>query len=274
MEVRSEILLQPGFTDRLCLKLQMSGPKLEPTIQIWGVGVFQNHSDLNNVRDACCKAQYIAGDHNLELWNPRDRGRVVANLNCGLFRQLFRQGRTEKGDDYCVIIGALAMQLGAIISDDDKEKLHDHSRLARMHPATKAQVEKALNEYKNNGEVWNFESPDYLDTMRTYAKMGGNPGSELIEPFTFETELMASAESFFYGGEAAVPGRSRPPTENMKGTTGRKRGKGKVIDERRLLKKYAKIAKSKEASTRASYSSVLNHNFGSSTYLLVRRVTV
>lgn len=243
--------------------LQMS-LKFIPDLRVWGVGVFQCHNDLSNVRDACRIARLIA-DPYLELWYPRDRRRVVANLNCGLFRQFCRQWRSEKGHDFFVIIGALAMQLGAFISDEDKEKLHDSLRLARMHPATKAQVEKALNEYKNDGEVWDFESPNYFETMRTYGKAGGNPASELIEPFAFETELMASAENFFNGGEAAVPGRSRPSTEQVKKKTGRERDEGIAIDDRALLEKYAAMYMAEEESTGAGDGNFSDHTTGSST---------
>ena len=133
----------------------------------WGEGIFQNDTDLDNAGDINEAARQITGDTKLDIEMPRDREEVVAKFNNGLFGQLLRRYLAEKNKDFIVILGALAMKLGATVSEDARKFIRASLKSAYMHEPAKKQVRKALKEYKNNGEAWNFSSPGLLDTVET-----------------------------------------------------------------------------------------------------------
>lgn len=72
------------------------------------------------------------------------------------------------------------MQLGIRISDKDLQVLRDTLPGAKMYDEAKAQMQKGLDGYKNDGEPWDFESLGLEDTIRV---KGENlfPSCKLVE---------------------------------------------------------------------------------------------
>lgn len=174
----------------------------------WGEGIFQNDTDLDNEIDIGQAACKITGDSEIRFYNPRNRQEVVNKLNGGLFQQLLQQFLSNKEKDYIVILGALAMQLGATVSDDDKKTIRANLKGAYMHQPAKAQVRKALNEYKSNGEGWDFESSGLDETVMMTAAAGkggydADSKNDLLYP---RDGADGVSEDFFKGAKAAVPG--------------------------------------------------------------------
>ena len=65
-----------------------------------------------------------------------------------------------------IYLGALAMRLGVKIDDKDMQVLRDTLPRAKMYDEAKAQMQKGLDGYKNDGEAWDFESLGLEDTIR------------------------------------------------------------------------------------------------------------
>lgn len=82
-------------------------------------------------------------------------GRKVADLNAS---SSWKHG--------IIYLGALAMQLGVQIGDKDMHVLRDTLPRARMYDEARAQMQKGLDGYKNNGEAWDFESLGLEETIR------------------------------------------------------------------------------------------------------------
>lgn len=55
------------------------------------------------------------------------------------------------------------MLLGVKVSDEDMRVLRDTLPRTKMYDEAKAQMQKALDGYKNDGEAWNFETT--MDTI-------------------------------------------------------------------------------------------------------------
>ena len=58
------------------------------------------------------------------------------------------------------------MQLGVKINAKDMLVLQDTLPRAKMYDEAKAQMQKGLHGYKNNGEAWDFDSLNLEDTIR------------------------------------------------------------------------------------------------------------
>lgn len=125
---------------------------------------------------------------------PANRERTLLFLNHGLFHKLLmflvnteqHYLRYDKGE--CVLLlGAYSMKLGAVIEKDDLMIIRSALQHIEIHAEVKKQMEKALNEYKSNGEGWDFESSsigmrlplaDRKSAYRTLDQIGSesNPG--------------------------------------------------------------------------------------------------
>ena len=62
------------------------------------------------------------------------------------------------------------MQLGVKIGDVDMQVLRDTLPRAEMYDEARAQMQKGLDGYKDDGEGWDFESLGLDDTMTTEAE--------------------------------------------------------------------------------------------------------
>lgn len=58
------------------------------------------------------------------------------------------------------------MQLGVKISDKDMQVLRDTLPRTKMYDETKAQMQKGLDGYRNDGEAWDFESLGLQETIQ------------------------------------------------------------------------------------------------------------
>ena len=176
----------------------------------WGEGIFQNDTDLDNAIYISRTACEIAGDAGLNFNMPRNREELVTKLNNGLFVQLLQRFLAEKNEDYIVLLGALAMKLGATVNEDAKKSIRASLHSAYMHEPAKKQVMKGLKEYKNNGEAWNFNSSGLLETaaMKMADEAEYDPSSKSYDPRFLSHHLDVIIEDFFMGADVPVPGAS------------------------------------------------------------------
>ncbi len=70
------------------------------------------------------------------------------------------------------------MQLGGHISEDDLKMLRTALIKTPMFDEAKAQMEKGLTEYKNDGTAWDFGSKGLIDTMMSMGDSGAAGGGE------------------------------------------------------------------------------------------------
>lgn len=63
------------------------------------------------------------------------------------------------------------MQLGVKIGDEDMRVLRDTLPRTKIYDEARAQMQKGLDGYKNDGEAWDFESLGLEDTIQA---RGGN----------------------------------------------------------------------------------------------------
>lgn len=130
----------------------------------WGHGIFQNDSDLDIAQcDISDDAKKAMGYPELDLTMPRNRVDVVSKLNAGVFSELLDQYKVKRSKYNMVFLAALSMQLGVIIPKKDMKIIRAAFR--RVEFMGKEQMAKALKEYNNNGEGWDFESPGLIETM-------------------------------------------------------------------------------------------------------------
>lgn len=117
------------------------------------------------------EASKLANDPDFTFWYPENKDEVVTKLNAGLFHQLLEKFQNIDWKHGIVYLGALTMQLGASISEHDMQVLRDTLRRTPMYDEAKAQMEKGLQGYKNDGKEWNFKSPGLNETAAS-----GPPG--------------------------------------------------------------------------------------------------
>lgn len=58
------------------------------------------------------------------------------------------------------------MQLGVKIGDEDMRVLRDTLPRTKMYDEARAQMQKGLDGYRNDGEAWDFESLGLEDTIQ------------------------------------------------------------------------------------------------------------
>ena len=130
----------------------------------------------------------LTGDREISICSPINREYVVRKFNDGFFHELLMRYETKKGeqlwplaDKFAVFLGAYSMVLGVAIGRDDMDILRFALKRVEIDPEAKAQMEKALEGYKSNGEGWDFHG-HYL-------------GLSKIFPFPHELALLTFAQS-------------------------------------------------------------------------------
>ncbi|CAD6592928.1 MAG: hypothetical protein ASARMPRED_006845 [Alectoria sarmentosa] len=105
----------------------------------------------------------LTGDREISICSPINREYVVRKFNDGFFHELLMRYETEKGeqlwplaDKFAVFLGVYSMVLGVAIERDDMDILRFALKRVEIDPEAKAQMEKALEGYKSNGEGWDF----------------------------------------------------------------------------------------------------------------------
>lgn len=95
------------------------------------------------------------------------------------------------------------MKLGAVIEKDDLMIIRSALQHTEIHAEAKKQMEKALNEYKSNGEGWDFESSsigmrlpsaDSESAYRTLDQLGSEPNPGRSVPIEKMEEQDKSGE--------------------------------------------------------------------------------
>ncbi len=134
-------------------------------------GILQTHEarQYGLMLNDYCRQMSNDPDVKISSWvvfnhNMKHRKRTVQYFNCEdhfhefMMRYANEDGSESSTDRYTVYIGAYAMKRGVSIEKKDLEIIRAALKRIKLHPAAKAQVEKALVHYKSNGERWNFES--------------------------------------------------------------------------------------------------------------------
>lgn len=137
----------------------------------WGFGLFQNDADLDAISDISEDAAKAMNIPDLDLAMPRNRADVVGKLNAGVFSDLLDQYKVKQWKPGMVFLAAVSMQLGAIIPNEDMKVVR--AAMRRLEFMGKEQMAKALKEYRNNGEAWDFGSPGLVETMTLKTDVGG-----------------------------------------------------------------------------------------------------
>ena len=88
----------------------------------------------------------------------------IHNLSDEFFHKLITLYLEESGDEkapgltlFAFYIGVYSMQAGIIIREDDKKILRQALEKVELSTVAKTQMEEALENYKNDGEGWDFE---------------------------------------------------------------------------------------------------------------------
>jgi hypothetical protein len=144
----------------------------------WGYGLFQSDSDLDVLDEISSDVGKRINEPDVHLYHPENRKHVVNKLNDGVFHQLLEEYPAKKWKHGIILLGAASMQLGGHISEDDLKMLRTALIKTPMFDEAKAQMEKGLTEYKNDGTAWDFGSKGLIDTMMSMGDSGAAGGGE------------------------------------------------------------------------------------------------
>ncbi|KAF6230534.1 hypothetical protein HO133_004878 [Letharia lupina] len=132
----------------------------------WGYGLFQSDNELDTIEEINEEAGKLANDPLFNFEFPKNHDEVVAKLNAGLFHQLLAKFQAKNWKHGIIYLGALSVQLGVKIGDEDMRVLRDTLPRTKMYDEARAQMQKGLDGYKNDGEAWHFESLGLEDTIQ------------------------------------------------------------------------------------------------------------
>lgn len=158
----------------------------------WGGGLFQSDQDLDIAGEISDEAGM-----NLEMVDDEEMGgkgleATRKALNDGVLKRLFEKYRQAKpsygfwessNKYYLVILGALAMQIGAQIEADRMDLLRSVYKGAGLMDEGLVQFQHALKSYQA-GTPWNFNSPGLIETMNARAtqRQENNPPARFDIP--------------------------------------------------------------------------------------------
>ena len=162
------------------------------SISNYGILEIDSAVPIGEILDKLC--QIWSGYSDVGVRFPANRKLTLQFLNQGHFHKLLTllasAGQYEfvydKGE-WVVLLGAYSMKLGAAIEKEDLMIIRSALQQIEIQTEAKKQMEKALNEYKSNGEGWHFESSsigmrlpsaDSESAYRTLDQLGSesNPG--------------------------------------------------------------------------------------------------
>ena len=124
----------------------------------------ESDADLDVIGDISDQAGQLANDRDFNFWYPNNREKVVEKLNARLFHQLLDKFRAKNWKHGIIYLGALSMQLGVKISDEEMLVLKETLPRTRMYDEAKEQMRVGLEGYKNDGEPWDFKNPGLQET--------------------------------------------------------------------------------------------------------------
>ena len=115
------------------------------------------------------ECEKVTGDSQLRVSTDRMREYTVDffnRTNCfhTILTRFVREDGGEVGvpgedssDKCAVLLGACSMRLGVVIGDKDKDLLRSALHRLNIHRDARKQMEKALEQYKSNGDMWDFD---------------------------------------------------------------------------------------------------------------------
>ncbi|EON63549.1 hypothetical protein W97_02777 [Coniosporium apollinis CBS 100218] len=120
----------------------------------WGYGLLQSDHDYD------C-AGNLSDEAGIELFYPEDPEATRKKLDDGTLSRLFdnHENRTFSPKCTTIILGVLAMQVGAKIEDRHLDLLRSIYRSAGLYEEGERQMRKALERYKNDGTPYSIDSP-------------------------------------------------------------------------------------------------------------------
>lgn len=105
----------------------------------------------------------------IELYRVKEdyREEICTHLDSGLLDTLFDRylNETYRQDYAIVILGALAMRLGARLNDAQLKVLWRLTFRVEMYKKGKDQMYEAIRNYKNDGTPWQFDSPSWVEVL-------------------------------------------------------------------------------------------------------------
>ncbi|KAI4092287.1 MAG: hypothetical protein LQ344_003531 [Seirophora lacunosa] len=131
----------------------------------WGYGLFQSNSDLDVLADISADLAKLVNESEIRLYCPEDPKHVAAKLNGGAFHKLLSEYKGLGWKHGVILLGAATMWLCGYIAQDDMHFLRATLQSTPMTDQAKAQMEKGLEVYKNNGEAWDFGSKGLHEIM-------------------------------------------------------------------------------------------------------------
>lgn len=169
----------------------------------WGYGLFQSDSDLDVLDEISSDVGKCINKPEVHLYHPENHKHVVAKLNDGVFHQILAEYQAKKWNHGVILFGAATMQLGGHISDDDMKMLRTMLPQTPMYDESKAQMQKGLDGYKNDGTAWDFGSKGLIDTMMSMGGGGAAGGGEQAVA-TRQSPLWVHTDSFRLHGRIHV----------------------------------------------------------------------
>ena len=129
--------------------------------------ILKSNFDRRAICQITCDACILTDTNDLNLLNPTNRPSMVQKLNDGLFNSLSTKYLSSEQAHDLLILGALAMRLGASTSAEQRNTFHSLCNVDNLHSNTCIfDLGRALHGYKN-GEPWEFETPPTMIKVAT-----------------------------------------------------------------------------------------------------------
>lgn len=132
------------------------------------------------------EAGRLANDPDFTFWYPENRDQVVEKLNAGLFHQLLEKYMAKNQKSEIIFLGALSMQLGVNISNEDMLVLKKTLPRARLYDEAKGKMRLGLEGYKNDGEAWDFKSPGLMEMAANIGSTSASGTGEIFATLEWE----------------------------------------------------------------------------------------
>ena len=168
-------------------------------MSIWGHGLYQTDSDLDTLDLIADEAAKMFSDPEClccplipeyySLRSPIDKAATVTQLNEGTFYRLLRRFKNSKNDMAVILLAAVGMELGVNFQEEDTLMVKMTVMKADIGDEKREQMIAALEGYKNDGTVWDFQKKGSVETV----------GSSMKEEVN-ENQDAAKAE----GGESPI----------------------------------------------------------------------
>ncbi|KAF2103677.1 hypothetical protein NA57DRAFT_69890 [Rhizodiscina lignyota] len=126
----------------------------------WGYGLFQSDPDL----DHADQLSEVAG---VDLLHPENPAKVRRTLDKGVLAKTFDRYLADKPlQKYSIVLlGALAMMLGAKINAKYMNVLRGMYNDTELFPQSKKQFKSGLDSYRNDGTPWDLQCPGVGDVV-------------------------------------------------------------------------------------------------------------